>query len=209
MNYVQLRAAIQTYSQDFEASFTENIDIFIRLAEARISLNVRLPNFRKDTTGQLSVGNNIWTVPSDFLAPDSVIVTTPFGMWLPLNKDIEFIEEAYPDPMMRGYPRFYAFFNAHWLKFGPVPDMNYQFKLGYFTRHPSITKARRTWLGDHFSHALLSGSLLEACKYQKGEDNLFQRFDQAFKEDMATDLAYTKGRAKKDTQEEPDTRTQV
>lgn len=206
MNYVQLRAAIQNYSQDFEATFTENIDTFIRLSESRISLNVRLPNFRKDITGQLTIGNNLWSVPRDFLAPDSVIVTTPFGMWLPLNKDTEFIEEAYPDPMMRGYPRFYAFHNALWLKFGPTPDLNYDFKLGYFTRHPSIVDAKRTWLGDHFENALLSGALVEAAKYQKAEDNLYARLDQGFKEDLAMDLAYAKGRAKKDTQEEPDKR---
>lgn len=209
MNYVQLRAAIQNYSQDYEATFTENIDTFIRLSESRISLNVRLPNFRKDITGQLTIGNNLWSVPSDFLAPDSVIITTPFGMWLPLNKDPEFIEECYPDPVIRGYPRFYAFYNALWLKFGPTPDLNYDFRLAYFTRHPSIVEARRTWLGDHFEHALLSGALLEAAKYQKAEDNLYARLDQAFKEDLAMDLAYVKGRSKKDSQEEPDTRAKV
>lgn len=209
MNYIELRAAIQNYSQDFEASFTENIDTFIRLSESRISLNVRLPNFRKDIPGQLTAGDNLWPVPTDFLAPDSVIITTPWGMWLPLNKDIEFVEECYPDPNLRGYPRFYAYMNAQWLKFGPTPDANYDFKLGYFTAQPSIVDAKRTYLGDNFSHALLSGSLVEACKYQKGEQELYSRLDQAFKEDLSMDLAYAKGRARKDTQEEADKRVQL
>lgn len=209
MNYVQLRAAIQQYSQDFEASFTQNIDTFIRLAESRIALLVRLPNSRKDISDFLTVGNNLWPVPKDFLAPDSVIITTPWGLEFPLNKDPEFLDLCYPDPLHRGIPRFYAYLNEKNLKFGPTPDQSYSFRLAYFTAAPSIVDVGRTWLGEQFAHALVSGSLVEAAKYQKQEDALYARFDTAFKEDLAIDNKYAKGRAKKDTQEEPDARAPV
>lgn len=209
MNYPQLRAAIQTYSQVFEASFTDNIDNFIRLTEARIALSVRLPNFRKDISDALTAQDNLWTVPKDFLSPDSVTLVTPCGLAFPMNKDSEFLDECYPDPLMRGIPRFYCYLNETSLKFGPTPDQDYPFNLGYFYRPLSIVEAGRTWLGDKFAHALVSGSLLEAAKYMKQEDNLYQRYMQAFQQDLSMDLQFAKGRAKKETREEPDTRAQI
>lgn len=209
MTYPELRAAIQQYSQDFEATFVENVDTFIKLAEARILLAVRLPRFRKDVTATMSLGNNLLTVPTDFLAPDSFSAVTSSGLVFPMNKDPEFIDECYPDPTVQGPPRFYSQLNEVSLKFGPAPDQAYPCNLGYFYQPPSIIQAGTTWLGDHFPHALLSGSLLEAQKYMKGEDNEYARFLQAFQGDVQQDLQYAKGRTKKDTYQEPDARVQV
>src|SRR5579862_5542628 len=121
MDYVQLRATIQEYSEDFEASFVDNIDTFIRLAESRILLRVRLPDFRKDVTGSLLLGENQITSPTDFLAPDSlmvteVIVTPTVPPTIPrrrilINKDPEFLRECYPSPTDTGLPRFYSMVN--------------------------------------------------------------------------------------------------
>jgi hypothetical protein len=43
----------------------------------------------------------------------------------------------------------------------------------------------------------------------KSEDNLYARFTQAFDADLAMDQAYAKGRTKKDTYQEADTRQAV
>lgn len=209
MNYTQLSATIQTYAQDFESSFVENINTFIQLAESRIQLHVRLPNFRKDVTAALTALNNLLAVPTDFLAPDSFSVVTPYGLCFPLNKDPEFLDECYPDPTDIGVPRFYAYLNETSLKFGPTPDQSYPCNMGYFYQPPSIVTSGTSWLGDHFSHALVSGSLVEAAQYQKSEDNLFMRYNQAFISDLQMDLSYAKGRTKKQTSEEPDTRAQI
>jgi hypothetical protein len=207
MNYAQLRAAVQQYSQDFEASFTENIDTFIRLSEYRIALNVRLPQTRIDIEAQLTAHEPLWEVPSDFMAPDSLCIVTPTFMYFCLNKDPSFLSECYPDPCMMGMPRFYAYLNERSLKFGPTPDQCYCFRLAYFSPAPSIVDNYTTWMGEKFAHALLSGALCEAAKYQKAEDNLYARYNQAFMQDLAMDMAYAKGRRKKDTYEEPDKRT--
>lgn len=210
MTYTELRAVIQTYSLDFEASFVSNIDTFIQLAEARIMLRVKLPNFRKDVTGALTAGSNLLAVPTDFLAPESFAVVLSDGsLAFPINKDPEFLDECYPDPSVEDVPRFYAYLNNLSLKFGPTPDQAYSVNMGYFYQPPSITVTGTSWLGDHFSHALVSGSLVEAAKYMKAEDNLYVRYDQSFKDDLQMDLDYAKGRTKKDTYQEPDTRTQV
>ena len=102
MTYPELRAIIQTYSQDFEASFVENIDTFIELAESRILLRVRLPRFRKDVTATMVATQPLLAVPSDFLAPDSFSVVTSNGLVFPINKDSEFLDECYPDPTATG-----------------------------------------------------------------------------------------------------------
>jgi hypothetical protein len=214
MDYVRLRAAIQEYSQDFEASFVDNIDLFIQLAESRICLRVRLPDFRKDATGSLLQGETSIASPSDFLAPDSLAVTE---VVLPgniprrrilLNKDPEFIRECYPEGEL-GLPRFYSMLNEKTLTVGPGADADYVVDMGYFYQPPSIVNEGMTWLGDHFAHALLTGSLVEAAVYMKSEDNLFMRYNQAFEQDLAMDKEYAKGRTKKDTYQEPDTRVKV
>lgn len=209
MNYVQLRAAIQQYAQDFESSFVENIDTFIQLAESRIALRVRLPNFRKDVTAAATIHSNVLATPSDFLAPDSLIAQGPDGAVVLLNKDSEFLDECYPDPTYEGLLRFYCYLNQSTLRLAPTPDQAYPLSMGYFYHPPSIVITGTSWLGDHFSHALISGSLVEAATYQKAEDDLFQRYSKAFESDLAMDLQYTKGRTKKDTQQEPDVRVDV
>jgi hypothetical protein len=209
MNYAALRAVIQTYAQNFESSFVENIDTFIRLAESRIILRVRLPRFRKDVTATTTANNNLLAVPSDFLAPDSLIIVTADGLVFPQNKDPEFLDECYPDPTVTGTPRFYAYLNELSLKLGPPPDLVYNVRMGYFYQPPSIVDQSTSWLGDHFAHALVTGSLVEAAQYMKTEDNLFARYDQAFEKDLAMDKEYAKGRTHKDTYKDPDVRTEV
>lgn len=214
MDYVRLRAAIQEYSEDFEASFVDNIDIFIRLCESRICLRVRLPDFRKDATGSLLEGETLIASPTDFLAPDYIAVTeivvpgvTPRRRIL-LNKDPEFMRECYPEGEL-GLPRFYSQLNEKSLLVGPGADADYTVDMGYFYQPPSIVDEGTTWLGEHFAHALLTGSLVEACTYMKTEDNLYARYNDAFEKDLAMDKEYAKGRTKKDTYQEPDTRVKV
>lgn len=210
MDYTELRAAIQQYSLDFEPSFVSNIDLFIHLGEARLRQSVRLPKFRKDIPGALTAGERFWEVPSDFLAPDSFQVHGCDGELVYLvNKDSEFIDECYPDRSIRGQPRFYCYLNHVWIQVGPTPDYDYPIHLGYFYQPASITETGTSWLGDHFEHALLSGALLEAAKYMKSEDNIYQRSLTAWMSDLQMDLEYAKGRTKKDTYQEPDQRVPV
>jgi hypothetical protein len=207
MNYVQLRAAIQQYAEDFEPSFADNVDTFINLAESRILLRVNLPKFRKDTVGAVTAGAPEISVPTDFLSPDSLILVDGTRLILLINKDPEFLQECYPDQSFQAEPRFYTLLNDTTMVIAPSPAIDYVAQMAYFSQPLSITVTGTSWLGDHFAHSLLSGSLLEATKYMKGEDNQYQRYNDAFESDVTMDKnEYAKSRAKKDTYQEPDTR---
>jgi len=111
-----------------------------------------------------------------------------------LNKDVNFIRQAYPNPNDTAIPRYYALFgpqsnNADELTFmlGPTPDTTYDVELHYFFYPQSITTAPdgQTWLGDNFDSVLLYGSLVEAYTYMKGEQDILQLYNQKYMEALA------------------------
>jgi hypothetical protein len=204
MNYSELSAAIQTYTENnFPAitladsstvSSTTQINRFIQQAEQRIYNTVQFPSLRKNVTGTITSSNKYLSCPEDFLAPYSLAVY-PYGggdyIFL-LNKDVNFIREAYPGPTSTGTPKYYALFGptvssgaiSNELSFilGPTPDATYSAELHYYYYPESITTAVTTWLGDNFDTVLLYGSLVEAYTFMKGEADLIALYDGKYKE---------------------------
>jgi len=96
-----------------------------------------------------------------------------------LNKDVNFMREAYPNPSFKGTPRYYAIFgpqsnDVNELSFilGPTPDLSYNAELHYYYYPESIVDVQTTWLGDNFDTALLNGVMMEAITYMKGEKEM-------------------------------------
>jgi len=149
MNYVQLYQAIQDYSENTESLFVSNIPLFVKEAEERIYNSVQIPALRKNVTGNLTSGSKYLSCPDDYLATYSIAVingTTGAYSYL-LNKDVNFIREAYPTPTSTGTPKYYALFgsqysNANELSFilGPTPDSAYSTELHYFYYPVSIVQ---------------------------------------------------------------------
>jgi hypothetical protein len=109
-----------------------------------------------------------------------------------LNKDVNFIRQAYPQANDTGLPRYYALFgprsdNEDELTFilGPTPDTTYNVELHYYYYPTSIVEAETSWLGDNFDTVLLYGSLVEAYTYMKGEADMMQLYNQKFMEALA------------------------
>ena len=202
MDRTALYNAIQAYTENTEADFVANIPVFVTQAEQRIYNNVQFPSIRKNVYGQVTANNKYLQCPTDFLAVYSIaIVTDVTGVDMNtgtyeylLNKDVNFIRQAYPTPDDTGVPRHYALFgarsdNVDELTFilGPTPDSNYWTELHYYYYPESITVAAngRTWLGDNFDSVLLYGSLVEAYTYMKGEQDMMQLYNQKFMEALA------------------------
>lgn len=206
MNYAELSSAIQTYTENnfptitladsSTVSSTAQINRFIQQAEQRIYNTVQFPSLRKNVTGTVTSSNKYLSCPEDFLAPYSLAVY-PYGggdyIFL-LNKDVNFIREAYPSATSTGTPKYYALFGptvsgstiSNELSFilGPTPDTTYSAELHYYFYPESITVASsgQTWLGDNFDTVLLYGSLVEAYSYMKGEADLLALYDAKYKE---------------------------
>ena len=196
MNYAALSSAIQAYTENTEKDFVANIPVFVQQAEQRIYNTVQFPSLRKNVTGSISSGNKYLGCPSDFLAVYSMAVvdgTLSTGDYeYLLNKDVNFIRQAYPRASDTGIPKYYALFgaqtnSANELSFilGPTPDATYPVELHYYYYPESIVTALTTWLGDNFDSVLLYGSLVEAYTYMKGEQDMMALYNGKYQEALA------------------------
>lgn len=212
MNYSELVTAIQSYTENqfpdvyladgsVETSTTQ-INRLIEQAEQRIYNSVQFPSLRKNMIGAMTTGLKYLSAPDDYLATYSMAVIENYGTSTErytylLNKDVNFIREAYPDTgaAYRGLPKYYALFGptitgstiTNELSFilGPTPDASYNVELHFYYFPESITTANSTWLGDNFDTVLLYGSLVEAYTYMKGEQDLIALYDTKYKEALA------------------------
>ena len=205
MNYTSLYNTIQTYTENqfpdvylasgATVSATTQINMFITQAEQRIYNSVQFPSLRRNVTGFTSTNNKYLACPSDFLASYSMAVVAADGSYeYLLNKDVNFIRQAYPQPTDTAIPKYYALFGPSYsssneLSFilGPTPDALYTMELHYFFYPESITPVSggQTWLGDNFDSVLLYGSLVEAYTFMKGEADVIAGYDMKYKEALA------------------------
>lgn len=164
---------------------TEQINTFIEQAEQRIFNTVQLLDLRKNVTGNVTSGNKYLSVPSDWLANFSLAVIDGSGNYeYLLNKDVNYIRQAFPNPNDTGIPTHYAYFDENSYILGPTPDASYSVELHYFYYPASIVTAGTTWLGDNFDSALLYGSLLEAYTFMKGEQDVIAGYQRRYDESM-------------------------
>ena len=156
MNYVQLQQTIQDYSENTEALFVANIPTFVQQAEERVFNTINFPSLRRNVTGTLTAGNKYLSLPNDWLSTYSVAVIDTSGNYTYLlNKDVNFIREAYPNPgsANNALPKYYSIFGPQYTLqnelsciLGPTPDASYPVELHYFFYPPSIVQGIITLL---------------------------------------------------------------
>ena len=196
--YGELKQAIQDFTENDETGFVSNLPVFIRAAEDRILVNVDLENFRKNATSTLTINDEYLSTPSDFLAPFSLFIKTAGSEGFLLEKDVNFIREAYPDRTTTAKPKYYGFFDAAATAgagnvqanfiLGPTPDQAYDVELHYYYRPASLTAgadSEYTWLSSNAPNALLYGSLIEAYIYMKGEQDVISMYEGRFQESLS------------------------
>ena len=191
MNYAALVSAVSSYTENTFP--TVDMNLFITQAEKRIYNTVQIPSLRKNVTGSTTASNKYLQCPTDFLSTFSLAAIDPTtgAYTFLLNKDVNFIREAYPKPTSTGAPKYYAIFgprsdNEAELTFilGPTPNAVYSTELHYFYYPESIVTASNTWLSDNYDPALLYGTLIEAHTYMKGEPDMLALYDGKYKEAM-------------------------
>ena len=152
MNYAELVAAIQGYTEN---TFTDSeLATFVSQTEQRVFNSVQFPSLRKNVVGSTTLNNKYLSAPFDFLATYSVAVIDESGNYeYLLNKDVNFIRQAYPNPTSIGMPKYYALFGptttagvdpsiTNELSFilGPTPDAAYAVELHFYYYPASIVQ---------------------------------------------------------------------
>lgn len=153
MNYGELQANIQDIVENTFPAAT--IAMFVRQAEQRIYNFIQFPSLRRNVTGNMTANNKYLAAPNDFLSVYSLAVIKANGEYLYLlNKDVNFIREAYPSPTATGLPKHYAIFGPTYsdtneLSFilGPTPDSSYSAELHYYYYPTSIVQSAISTLG--------------------------------------------------------------
>lgn len=215
MTYTEL---VQFVCDICENTFpTDDMNMFIKQAEQKIYNTVQLPSLRKNVTGSLSSGNKYLSTPADFLSVYSLAIIDADGEYhYLLNKDVNFIREAYPKPSVTGRPEHYAIFgpnsalpNELTLIVGPTPDSSYGAELHYYYYPESIVTAQETWLGDNFDSALLNGTLVEAIRYMKGEADMVALYQSMYDRAMVLLKQLGDGKQRMDAYRDGQIRVQV
>jgi hypothetical protein len=194
MNYADLVTAVSDYCENTFP--TADMNVFIKQAEQRIYNSVQIANLRKNVTGNVTIGNKYVSCPEDFLSVYSIAIINTDGSYeYLLNKDVNFIRQAYPQPTDTGLPKYYAIFGptvntgviTTELSFlvGPTPNLAYGLELHYYYYPESIVTAGTTWLGDNFDSALLYGTMCEAITYMKGEADMVKLYNDRYVQAIA------------------------
>lgn len=215
MTYNELVTAVQDYTEN---TFPKvDIDTMIKIAEQNIYNTVQIANLRRNVTGTTSANNKYLSCPNDFLSTYSIAVVDSEGDYhYLLNKDVNFIREAYPSASGTGLPRHYAIFgpqsnDVNELSFilGPTPDIAYAVELHYYYYPESIVTAGSTWLGDNFDSALFNGTMMEAIRYMKGEEDLVKMYRDMYVQSIALLKNLGDGKQRMDAYRDGQVRIQV
>lgn len=133
-----------------------------------------------------------------------------------LNKDVNFIREAYPQTATRGEPKHYAIFgpqsnDVNELSFivGPTPNLSYMAELHYYYYPESIVDADTTWLGDNFDSALLYGTICEAFVYMRQEGDMVKLAQDRYVQAIALLKNLGDGKQRADAYRDGQVRVQV
>lgn len=215
MNYSELQTAVSNYTENTFSStvFAE----LTKLAEQRIYNSVQLPALRKNVTGTLTSGNKYLSAPTDFLSVFSLAVIDALGAYTYLlNKDVNFIREAYPTPSSTGTPKYYAIFgptsndpNELSLILGPTPNASLTAELHYFYYPQSIVDAGTSWLGDNFDSALFNAVMVEAARYMKQEPDIVAMYDKEYQQSLTLLKNLGDGKNRQDAYRSGQLRTKV
>jgi hypothetical protein len=197
MNYTELKTNIEDIC---ESSFTDDqLAMFTQQAEQKIYNTVQIPALRRNVIGSVTTNNKYLSVPLDFLYTYSLALVDDDGAYHYLiNKDVNFIRDAYPTPTATGFPKYYAYFDDDSFILGPTPNGNFTAELHYGYYPESIVTSTTTWLGDEFDSALLNGALIEAIRFLKGEPDVVQNYEKMYLQSVTLLKALGDGKLRED-----------
>jgi len=198
MTYAELSQNIKDLA---EFNFSDDlVKLFVQQTEKLIYSVVQFPAIRKNVTGTLTANQQYLTLPVDFIWLHSLAVDDGAGGYqFLIDKDVNFIREAYPNSTVTGLPKHYGLFSDTSAIVGPTPDVSYNVEMHYGYFPESIVTAGTTWLGDTFDNALLNGAMIEAARFNKAEPDIIANYDKMFQASVLALKNLTEGRLRGDS----------
>ena len=187
LTYSELKTAIQDFTENDEATFVSQLDLFIKTAEENMLKNVRLNLFQKNQAGTMTIGNPYLGIPSDFLSPLSISIDNGTTKEFLEFKELDYIQAYSPDTTVTGTPKYYGQFDLTNFTISPTPDTAFVTDIHYVYRPASLTagtEAGTTWLSINAETTLLYGALLEAYIFMKGEPDVLNEYKSKFMEGL-------------------------
>ena len=200
--FTTLKQAIQDYTENTETTFVNNLSRFIQNAEERLYRTVQIPSLRRVVDSTLVNGQRFLNKPANFQYIYSIAVKESDGDYVfLLDKDPNFLREAYPNPATTGFPLYYANHSDEHFMLATTPNSTYAVQLHYAHDPTSITTSSdgTSWLGTNAEVPLLYGSLIEANIFMKGDPDVTQMYETKYQEAIGLLVQQTEGRLKRDS----------
>ena len=200
--FTTLKQAIQDYTENTETTFVNNLSRFIQNAEERLYRTLQIPSLRRVVDSTLVNGQRFLNKPADFQYIYSIAVKEADGDYVfLLDKDSNFLREAFPNTSTTGFPQYYANHSDEHFMLAPTPNSAYAVQLHYAHDPTSITTSSdgTSWLGTNAEVPLLYGSLIEANIFMKGDADVTQMYENKYQEAIALLAQQTEGRLKRDS----------
>jgi len=191
ITYSQLQTAVEDYTSNTFSPF--DFATMTQLAEQVIYNAAQPPITRKTAALSTVISAPLVNLPTDFLSAFSLAVISTLGEHsFLLNKDVNFIREAYPSPTITGTPKFYALVGApatpltQAILLGPTPSAALSLDLNYFAYPESIAVAvsGRSWLGDNFESVLFDAVMVEAARFMKQDKDTVKIYEYKLKQSL-------------------------
>jgi len=119
-----------------------------------------------------------------------------------LQKEPEYIREAFPKQNITAFPTHYALVqqspSSTTIVVGPTSKILYPIVINFLGYPASIVVAGTSWVSQYYPNVLLYGALREAYVYLKGESDLLQMYDAKFKEALADLKMMEEGKMRSD-----------
>jgi len=168
---------VTTTATGTSGTFTITVASATGISVGQVIANASIPS---ETYVRAITGTTVYMTKASTGTVSSTTIFQGDYLYL-LNKDVNFVREAYPQTATRGEPKHYAIFgpqsaddNELTFIVGPTPDLAYMAELHYYYYPESIVTAGTTWLGDNFDSTLLYGTICEAFVYMRQEADMMK-----------------------------------
>ena len=201
MTYDELVTNIRNYTEVGSNVFTEPVlNTFITMAENRILRDIDLDDFKKESTGSMTLGNKFLTVPPDLLTHRYLLITDAAGDQSFLEfRDTSFLKEYWVDGAATSIPKFYSVWDQNTIYIAPTPNANFTVEIGYIRKPTTLSSANpETWVSINAPEALLYACLIQAYSYTKGPPDMMAYFENSYKQAIQGLGVEQQGRRRRD-----------